>query len=224
MESLLPNFKININDSLYLKDPESSELGRKIISNGIQLIEKLGIEDFTFKKLASQIHSNESSVYRYFENKHKLLLYLSTLYWGILEYHLVFETTAMKDDKKKLIKAVEIIISNPEEFFTTFEIDANKLKKIINSEFVKVYHNKSVEEENKSRYFATYKRLIFRISKMIETVKPDYQYSQSLASLIVEGSLSHYFLSEHFENLTDCHSTKHIRLFYQDLLTKTLKI
>lgn len=224
MEILLPNFKININESLYLKDPESSDLGRKIISNSILLIENLGIEEFTFKKLASQIHSNESSVYRYFENKHKLLLYLSTLYWGILEYQMVFETTAMKDDKKKLMKAIEIVISNPEHFFTSFDIDANKLKKIINSEFVKVYHNKSVDEENKAGYFSTYKRLIFRISKMIETVKPDYQYSQSLASLIVEGSLSHYFLSEHFENLTDCHSTKHIQLFYQDLLTKTLKI
>lgn len=224
METLLPNFKIHLNDSLYLKDPESSDLGRKIISNSILLIEKLGIEDFTFKKLASRIHSNESSVYRYFENKHKLLLYLSTLYWGILEYQMVFETTAMKDDKKKLMKAIEIVISNPEHFFTSFDIDANKLKKIINSEFVKVYHNKSVDEENKAGYFSTYKRLIFRISKMIETVKPDYQYSQSLASLIVEGSLSHYFLSEHFENLTDCHSTKHIQLFYQDLLTKTLKI
>ncbi|MFN2260928.1 MAG: TetR family transcriptional regulator [Psychroflexus sp.] len=224
METLLPNFKININSNLYLKDPESSDLGRKIISNSIILIEKLGIEDFTFKKLASKIHSNESSVYRYFENKHKLLLYLSTLYWGIIEYQMVFHTTAIKNDEQKLMSAIEIVISNPRNFHTNFNIDEQKLKKIINSEFIKVYHNKSVDEENKAGYFASYKRLISRISKMIETVNPDYKYSQSLASLIVEGSLSHYFLSEHFENLTDCHSTKHIQLFYQDLLTKTLNI
>ena len=73
MNTLLSNFKISVNPDIYLKDPESSELGRKIINHSIALIDELGFEQFTFKKLGVRIASNESSIYRYFENKHMLL-------------------------------------------------------------------------------------------------------------------------------------------------------
>ena len=35
MQNLLSNFKITINQKLYVKDPETSELGRKIIEQSI---------------------------------------------------------------------------------------------------------------------------------------------------------------------------------------------
>ena len=60
------NFKLN--DKLFLRNPEESELGRKIIQNSIILIHQIGFEDFTFKKLAIEIGTTEASVYRYFEN------------------------------------------------------------------------------------------------------------------------------------------------------------
>jgi hypothetical protein len=67
MENLLPNFKIQVNDKLYLKDPETSDLGKKILEKSILLIDEIGLEHFTFKKLGQSINSNESSIYRYFE-------------------------------------------------------------------------------------------------------------------------------------------------------------
>ena len=76
MEAILSNLKIQINEKIYNKDPESSSLGKKIIEQSIILIEEIGFEDFTFKKLGDRIASNESSIYRYFDNKHKLLIYL----------------------------------------------------------------------------------------------------------------------------------------------------
>ena len=51
---------------LYFKDPESSDLGKRIVEHGIEMIHELGYESFTFKKLGDRIHSNESSIYRYF--------------------------------------------------------------------------------------------------------------------------------------------------------------
>ena len=78
MQNLLSNLKITINEKLYVKDPETSELGRNILKNSILLIDEIGFEAFTFKKLGEKIQSNESSIYRYFENKNKLLVYLST--------------------------------------------------------------------------------------------------------------------------------------------------
>ncbi|MFT8175893.1 TetR/AcrR family transcriptional regulator, partial [Salmonella enterica] len=87
---LLSQIVISVNPKLYVKNPESSELGRKIIQQSILLIDEIGFEAFTFKKLGERIGSNESSLYRYFENKHKLLLYLTSWYWGWMEYRVVF--------------------------------------------------------------------------------------------------------------------------------------
>ena len=83
---------IKMNEKLFLRNPEQSELGRKIILHSIQLIHKNGFEDFTFKKLAKAMGSTEAGIYRYFENKHKLLIYLTAWYWGWLEYQLNFHT------------------------------------------------------------------------------------------------------------------------------------
>jgi AcrR family transcriptional regulator len=198
-------------------------LGQNIVKTSIDLIDVHGIEEFTFKKLAHEIGSTESSVYRYFENKHKLLLYLSTLYWGVLEFQFVVQTTSMKPGMDKLMKAVEILFSIPESQYSSYKLDGKKLRHILNSEFVKVYHNKHVDEQNKAGYFSIYKRLASRISNIILEVNPDYLYSNSLSSLVMEGSLNQYYLSEHFENLTDCHSQHNLYLFYKDLLTNTLK-
>ncbi|MBL7759004.1 MAG: helix-turn-helix transcriptional regulator, partial [Chitinophagaceae bacterium] len=59
-----------MNTKLFLRDPEQSVLGRSIIQHSINMIHKVGFEDFTFKKLAQEIGTTEASIYRYFENKH----------------------------------------------------------------------------------------------------------------------------------------------------------
>ena len=74
--------QIEINPELYSKNPNSSQLGQHIISKSIKLISEIGFEDFTFKKLGLLIDSPESSVYRYFKNKHMLLVYLTSWYWA----------------------------------------------------------------------------------------------------------------------------------------------
>ena len=70
-------FKIKMNEGLYLRNPEDTELGRKILKHSVELIYRLGFEAFNFKKLAEDIGSTEAGIYRYFENKHKLLIYIT---------------------------------------------------------------------------------------------------------------------------------------------------
>ena len=108
----MKNLSININvgSELYLKNPDSSDLGKKIISNSILLIDELGFEVFTFKKLSIKINSPESSIYRYFENKHTLLIYLVSWYWKWIEYQLVFATANINSSKEKLIKSITILV------------------------------------------------------------------------------------------------------------------
>ena len=108
MDLILSNITITVNDKLYVKNPETSALGKKIIENSILLIDEIGFENFTFKKLGEIIGSNESSIYRYFESKHKLLLYLSSWYWGWMEYKLVFASSNISDKNEKLNRAIQI--------------------------------------------------------------------------------------------------------------------
>ncbi len=115
MKNLLSVLKIAVPEKIYLKDPETSELGKKIIEHSIYLIDEIGFESFTFKKLGLKIGSNESSMYRYFESKHKLLLYLTSWYWAWLEYQLVIETFSMSNAKDKLEKAISVVTRTVEE-------------------------------------------------------------------------------------------------------------
>lgn len=46
-----------LNQNLYLRDPQHTDLGQKIIRKSVDMIDKLGFEQFTFKKLADEIES-----------------------------------------------------------------------------------------------------------------------------------------------------------------------
>ncbi len=223
MDRLLTNIKISVNEKIYIKDPESSDLGKRILKHSIELIHSIGFESFNFKKLGLEIGSNESSLYRYFENKHKLLLYLTSWYWGWLEYKLVFSTNGISNSNDKLIKAIEIICDVIREDSRFSHINEVKLSKILIAEYSKSYLTKEVDTENKEGYFSIYKRLIIRVKEMIEQVNTEYQYPASLASSIVEGALHQHFLREHFPSITDCSDTKSTTSFYSDLVLKTIQ-
>ena len=106
VQNLLSKISIQVNDKIYLKDPRSSDLGRKILNSGIDMIEELGFEGFTFRKLAKEIISTEASIYRYFESKHKLLLYLSSWYWSWTGYKLVFGLANIESPNDRLKKSI----------------------------------------------------------------------------------------------------------------------
>ncbi|WP_281541482.1 TetR/AcrR family transcriptional regulator [Maribacter aestuarii] len=223
MDHLLQSVKIAINENIYLKDPESSDLGKRIIQESILMINEMGFESFTFKKLGIRIKSNESSIYRYFENKHKLLLYLTSWYWGWLEYQLVFATNSIEDPTAKLEKAIEIVTKTTVEDSAFSHINEVLLNKIVINEYSKSYLTKEVDAENKDGYFVIYKRLVNRISEMINTLDPDYKYPSSLASTILEGSLHQNFLKDHFSSLTDCHAKQDPTQYFLHLTFSTLK-
>ncbi|MBO0323621.1 TetR/AcrR family transcriptional regulator [Muricauda sp. CAU 1633] len=224
MEQLMQSLRMGINEKLYLKDPESSDLGKKIVEQSILMVNEMGFESFTFKKLGVAINSNESSIYRYFENKHKLLLYLASWYWGWMEYKMVFATHGIPDALKKLKKAVEILTQNVEQDNAFTHINEVVLNKIVINEFSKSYLTKEVDKENKEGYFLVYKRLVNRLTQMIMAVDCEYPYPMSLASTIFEGSLHQYFLKEHFPALTNCNESVTPFDFFTDLIDRTLNV
>ncbi|MBR9846937.1 MAG: TetR/AcrR family transcriptional regulator [Algicola sp.] len=222
MKYLLSNLKIDINDKIYLKDPESSDLGKRIIEHSIKLIDEIGFDSFTFKKLGVIIGSNESSIYRYFDSKHKLLLYLTSWYWAWLEYQLVFSTTNLSNPNEKLKKAIDILTRTIESDSTFEHIDEIILSRVVINEYSKSYLTKEVDEENKDGYFSIYKRLIRRLHDMMIEVNADYKFPHSLASTVLEGALHQHFLIDHFKSLTDCNQTVQPSDYFNHLVFNAL--
>lgn len=223
MQDLQLSLKIQVNEKIFVKDPETSVLGRKIIQESILLIDEIGFESFTFKKLGEKIGSNESSIYRYFESKHKLLVYLSSWYWGWIEYRLVFETNNIENPLDRLKKAITIVTEKIEDNRETEHINEAILNRIIIAEFTKTLHSKEVDEENKQGFFLIYKRVINRLVEMIESVNSNYLFSKSFASSIVEGSLHQHFLKNHLKSITNCSENITATDFYINLVENTLK-
>jgi AcrR family transcriptional regulator len=223
MKSLLSNLKISVPDKIFLKDPESSDLGKRIVEHSIILIDDIGFDSFTFKKLGALIGSNESSIYRYFESKHKLLLYLTSWYWAWIEYQLVFATFNMPNPENQLTKSIDIVTQAIKEDVTFSHINEVILNRIIINEYSKSYLTKEVDNENKEGYFVIYKRLISRLRDMILQINSNYKYPSSLASTIVEGALHQHFLKEHFPSITDCNAKITPADFYKNLVFNTIK-
>ena len=105
------DFKLtfDFNEAIYLKNPEDSVLGKKIIKFSIDLIYKIGFENFTFKKLAMEIGTTEASVYRYFENKYRLLLYITNWYWFYINFIIDFRLQNIEDSVQKIKLIIEIL-------------------------------------------------------------------------------------------------------------------
>jgi len=219
MSQGLENISINVNQKIYLKDPESSSLGKKILSESIHLIDEIGFDEFTFRKLATAINSTEASVYRYFENKHKLLLYLTSWYWAWMEYRLMFAITNIECPRKRLLRSVKLVTEQIQQDGNIPHINEIKLSNILVSESAKAYMTKSVVDENKIGAFSGYKQLVQRISNIIIEINPNYKYSHMLVSTIIEGSHHQRFFSEHLPKLTDSvEGEDSITCFYCDLI------
>jgi AcrR family transcriptional regulator len=195
--------KISLNNGLYLKEPQDSKLGRNIIKHSILMIDKFGFESFTFKKLAEEINSTEASIYRYFENKHLLLLFLVNWYWEWVSYLIGINTINVEDPKKKLKIIIHSFVYASKENPSVTYVNETKLHRIVISEGNKAYHTKEVDNENSKGFFKSYKDLAESVSNVISEINPVFKYPFSLATNLFEMSNNHIFFAKHLPRLTD---------------------
>ncbi len=217
---------IKMNDKLFLRNPEQSELGKKIIMHSIQLIHVSGFEAFTFKKMAEAIGTTESGIYRYFENKHRLLIYITAWYWSWLEYQVAVHTSNITDPVVKLKRVIKLLATAVENDVSTSHIDESILHQIIITESSKTYLTKKVSEDNKDRLFKPYKDLCAKIGEIILECNPHYKYPKSLSSTIIEMAHFQNFFMHNLPSLTDFGGNKdeaEIVLFLEDLVFSSIK-
>ena len=220
------HLQIKMNEGLFLRNPEHTELGRNIIKHSIQLISQNGFETYTFKKLAEYIGTTEAGIYRYFENKHLLLIYIIAWYWGWLEYQISFQTNNVTDPVVKLKKVIKLLATTVVDDATTSYVNESLLHQIIISEGSKVYLTKQVGEDNKHQFFKPYKDLCAVIGNIILECSPKYKYPRSLATTIIEMAHFQNFFMNNLPSLTDFGKNKaesDIILFLNDLVFSSIK-
>lgn len=214
---------IQVSTNTYLKPPLSSELGTRIVSNGILLLQRLGLEDFTFKKLAEEIASSEASIYRYFANKHMFFVFISNLYWTWLEKQIREMAYKIYDPETRLQHAIDIIVS-PEKLDDTSDFPVLELHQIVLSEGPKAYLIKGVDEENKEGTFRAYKSLCQSLADIINILNPAYKYAHSLSSTVIEAAHAQLFFSAHLPRLTDIQENdrEELKTFLNEIIIRSI--
>lgn len=224
VNNLLSSIKIELNPHLFQKDPESSELGRKILSQSLQMIDEMGLESFTFGKLAKALCTTESSIYRYFESKHKLLLYFYNWYWSWIDIQLAFHTHNISSPDSKLKRAIEVICKPAKDDDSINAFNFEQLINIVISESSKAYLTKEVDKENQYGLFLTFKKVSRRLASIMLEINPEVEYANTLASTSIVGILHQQYFASHMPSLSDVQSDKDelSNVFYQIIL-KNLK-
>lgn len=218
----------SVNKKIYLRDPEGTELGKEIVKRSIDLIFKLGFEQFTFKKLALEIGSTEATIYRYFENKHRLLLYILNWYWCYMEYLLMYRLQNISDTKARLEIVLDLLTSELPEGSGHLDYNLHLLNHIVIAESSKVYLIKEVSEINKNEVFKAYKDLCAKIADIIHEYNPAYKYPRSLSTTLIECIHQQQFFCNNLPRLTDnlqqkISASKFTSAFARDLLFKVLQ-
>lgn len=204
----MTTLKLQMNKNLFLRDPQETDLGRKIIKESINMIDELGIEQFTFKKLAIKIESTEASIYRYFENKHRLLVYIIAWYWNWLEYKIDYGVQNIDDPKRKLEIAIRIVAEKKIKDGLFPEVDEVALYRIVIAESDKTYLTKQVDEDNSEGLFRGIKSLCKKIASFVKEINADYDYPHALISTMLQAAHQQVYFAEHLPSLTELSNSK----------------
>ncbi len=216
MESILRKIKVEVSPKLYAKEPFSSDLGILLVKEGAKLLREMGLELFTFKKLAQKIGSTEAAIYRYFENKHMFLLYLCAWYWTWMEHNLVFSTTNIPDPAERLEIGVRLMVDGP-CFLENEFLDPKLLRELMINESIKGYMTKTVDSEHESGLFDQVLKFGDRLSLIVKELNPEYEFPKTLISTVMEASILQSFNSVHLPEMTEATSkgSERYRFFHQ---------
>lgn len=199
--------KIQVDHHLFLRDPEQTDLGRRMVSQSIALIDEAGFEKFTFRKLAQCLNSTEASVYRYFENKHQLLLYLVSWYWNWLAYQINYHTHNIKEPAQKLQSILKILSESIHSDPHFSHIDESSLGRIVISESTKAYLTKEFRQDTVVDLFSGYHLLCEKLVVIIQELNAGYPHPRALASTVIEVTQRQLFFSSYLPFLTELKTT-----------------
>lgn len=195
---------VRVDEKLYLKNPEETPLGRKIVAQSVVLIDELGFEKFTVKKLAQRIQSTEASIYRYFESKHHLMNYLSAWYWGWVDMRIQLATMNVSEARHRLRLALEAMAASVENDPDVPHIDESILHRIVVSDSGRA--QAAYKQVDSAHYLAVtkaFEAVCDRLTGLIRDVRPDFRYPRALTLTLVSTTHRQHFYATHRPDATD---------------------
>jgi AcrR family transcriptional regulator len=220
------HLQIKMNENLFLKNPQETEVGKKILYHSVLLLHNIGFEDFNFKKLAEAAKTTEAVVYRYFENKHRLLLFLVAWYWNWLDFRITYITNNIRKPDVKLKKIIRLLAAPVKDDHSISYINESLLHHIVVEQGAKAYLNKQVTEDNQQHFFKPYKDLCARISRIMLECNPELKYPRSFSITLIEMAHLQKYFKTNLPSLTDFPNTKDdssIVSFLEELVFCSLK-
>ncbi|MGE0568274.1 MAG: TetR/AcrR family transcriptional regulator [Bacteroidia bacterium] len=202
------NISHDINSNLFVKNPSDTELGRKIVGKGLQLVHKLGIENFNFKKLAENINTTEASVYRYFKDKHQFVLYLNAWYWRYILFLVEFELKSEQKPIDKLNTVLSILYNKQKFKFKSEILDILLLRELMLSESVRLIYTQNIESINKQNLLSDQIKYLEIVKDIIKNINPKIKFPLAIATTMVESIQIQHHLISHGLPLTDIPSNE----------------
>lgn len=208
--------------ALHLKDPGGSEMGRALLRSGLDLMLELGLEGFTFRKLAQHAGTTEVTVYKYFPNKQRLLQYYYQLYWLWMRQVGMEILEREPDNRKALERTVEVLCGVWPRNLPPLQLEPHGLRTLVIAEGMKSYLHKQVDDDNARRLFQPYKELSAFVAGRLTACRADVPWPRSFATTVIEMAHSLPFLMEHLPSLTELSNRKDLKQLAQHLLHRTI--
>ena len=207
---------------LHLRNPEATDLGSSMLREGIGLMNEIGLEAFTFRKLAARIGCTEVSLYKYFPNKQRLLQYYFQLYWLWLRQVCGRQVELASDPKEALSSCMHVICGVWPERMPVPQLPPKALRQLLIEEGMKSYLHKNVDEDNARRLFLPYKELSAFLAERMVACRRDVPMPRSFATTILEMAHSLPFAMAHLPSLTELSQRKGMQHLADHLLHRTL--
>lgn len=181
----------------------SNAMGTRILTEGLALMNGIGLEAFTFKKLAERMGSTEVTVYHYFANKQRLLQYYFQMYWLWLGTHCRHEGRSLKDPRARLHGDIRAICGIWPGDSRAMHFDPADLRRLVINEGSKSFLHKNVDLDNERKVFKPYKDLIAHIAAEVRACSPRRRHAHTFATTLVEMAHSLEFAMQHLPALTE---------------------
>lgn len=220
----MPRYLIVPDPGLALRDT-ATPVGSRILAEGLALMIKLGLEGFTFRKLAEKAGCTEMTVYHYFANKQRLLQYYHQTYWLWLATHCRQEGRSLKDPWERLRGDITAICGIWPADALAGPFDPTDLRTLVINEGSKSFMHKNVDADNRLKLFKPYKDLCAHIATEVKACSPAARSPRSFATTLVEMAHSLEFAMHHLPALTELSvkkDRKKLAVFLTDLAERYL--
>ena len=181
----MAHYHLDLDLSLTLRHL-SSPMGGRMLQDGSDLTNEIGLENFTFKELAERMGSTKVTVYNFFANKQRLLQYYFQLYWLWLGIPGEQNGKAATDTLDRLHSTIRALAGLWPGEVLAAQLVPSAMRKLVINEGSGSFMHKNVDSEKELKLFKPYKDLCAQVATELKACSPRIKSPRSFATTLVE--------------------------------------